>query len=268
MFVMCMFRIDFSKVRSELQARLKNCRNQLSALGSSRETTADKTKYLLTMAGSFQELTYQALTTEYAGDEVFERSPNLKIATLVRNRSEFFARAFDKYAHTYEFEGKGDDQPDAEPAKKLNVRLDKGVSDLEDIIGDIDDDVEMPLKGEIFEWLKELHHNSRGFELGTYQPSILSNSMKKQSLKWETLAIGYLSDIITMVHKFVVDMLEHVCPEKSVRQELMVILSEQLAAQYTRALDHVKFLLQVECAENPGTVNQYFATGLHDRYGS
>ena len=199
---------------------------------------------------------------------MFERCPSLKIATLVRNRSEFFARAFDKYAHTYEFEGKDDENVDNKLAKNLTIRLEEDIPDLEDITCDIDDEVEMPLKGKIFEWLKELHHNSRGFELGTYQPSILSNSMKKQSLKWEALATGYLSDIITMVHRFIVDLLEHVCPEKTVRQELMVVLMEQLTAQYSRAIEHVTFLLQVECAENPGTMNQYFATGLHDRYVS
>jgi len=71
-----------------------------------------------------------------------------------------------------------------------------------------------------------------------------------------------------MVHKFITDLLQHVCPEASVRQELMVILMEQLTTQYTRAIEHVKFLLQVECAENPGTLNSWFVSALQNRYVS
>jgi len=216
------------------------------------------------MAGEFQELTYQALNTEYAGDQIFERLPHLKIATLVRNRNELFAKDFEKFAHTYEFDGQTSDT--VEPTKIVTVRVEEDFADLEDYLLSMDTTIEVPLKGKIFDWLKALHHNSRGFELGTYQPSILSNSMKKQSLKWEALAMGYVSDIITMVHKFIVDLLEHLCPERSIRQELMVILTEQLAVQYTRAIEHVMFLLQNECAENPGTLNQEFTKNLDSRY--
>lgn len=241
------------------------CRQQLSALGYSRETPADKSKFLLDMATQFQELTQQALSTEYAGDEIFDRCPELKIATLVRNRSELFGRVFEKYAHAYDFDlGVATTSVDDENAETRKVRREPQLIDLDDIIGDIDDEIDIPEKGKILEWLKALYHNSRGFELGTFQASILSNSMRKQAVKWEAIAIGYISDIIVMVHKFIVVLLEHVCSDKTVRAELMAVLMEKLAVQYRKAIDHVHFLLQVECTESPGTLNGYFNMALQD----
>lgn len=215
------------------------------------------------MATRFQELTAQALSTEYAGDDVFERFPNLKIATLVRNRSELFGRVFEKYAHAYEFHEAS--VGDAEDGQTRAVRREKTIAELEEILSSAADEVAVPEKDKILSWLGGLYQNSRGFELGTFQASILSNSMKKQAVKWETVAVGYVSDIITMVHKFISDLLEHVCPDKSVRAELTVVLMDKLTPQYRRALDHVDFLLQVECAESPGTLNSYFNKSLQDR---
>jgi len=219
------------------------------------------------MSSEFQALTTQALCTEYASNAIFERCPNLKIATLVRNRSELFANDFRKYAHTYEFQGQAQDTGSRESRKPVTVtvRVKKDVADLEGLLTS-DSTIEMPLKGKTFDWLRELHINSRGFELGTYQPSILSNSMKMQSIKWEAVAMGYISDIITMVHNFIVDLLEHVCPEESIRHELMVVLNERLTAQYTSAIESALFLLQIECAESPSTLDEDFTTNLDNRY--
>jgi hypothetical protein len=221
------------------------------------------------MSTRYQELTVQALTTEYAGDEVFDRCPNLKIATLVRNRSETFGRIFEKYAHAYDFDlgvSAGEANADDEDLKSRAVRREEDLPELEEVTGFAGDEVAGPEKGKILEWLKNLYHTSRGFELGTFQASILSTSMKKQSVKWDTVAMGYISDVITMVHKFIIDMLQHVCPDNRVRRELTAVLMKTLTPMYMTAIDHVSFLLQVECSENPGTLNGYFAQSLRDRY--
>lgn len=129
---------------------------------------------------------------------------------------------------------------------------------------DLDEEVDLPKQGKILEWLKDLYHNSRGFELGTFQASIL-NSMRKQAVKWETIAMGYINDVIVMIHKFIITLLEHICPDNTFRRELMIVLMEKLAVQYRKAIDHVTFLLQIECNEHPCTLNNYFNMTLQNR---
>ena len=45
-------------------------------------------------------------------------------------------------------------------------------------------------------WVEKLWRQSRAFELGTFQPSIIAAMMQVQAEKWRPLAAGYVSDII------------------------------------------------------------------------
>lgn len=57
--------------------------------------------------------------------------------------------------------------------------------------------------------------------MGTFNPALLSAIMKKQSTKWTVLALGYASDVIAMIHNFIVHVLERVCPDGRVRDNLL-----------------------------------------------
>lgn len=69
-----------------------------------------------------------------------------------------------------------------------------------------------PRGGSIHVWLKEVYRGARGFELGTLNSSLLEVTMKRQSRKWKSLALGYIADIVTLTHTFVIDLLRVVCP--------------------------------------------------------
>ena len=56
------------------------------------------------------------------------------------------------------------------------------------------------------EWLATVYKTSRGFELGTFDNSLIAMTMKTQSSKWEGLALGYISDIVSMAHTFIIDL--------------------------------------------------------------
>lgn len=69
-----------------------------------------------------------------------------------------------------------------------------------------------PIKEDILAWLKKIHSESRGLELGTFQQSILPNSFKMQTAKWNDIAHGYISNIITIAHSFINTLLDAVSP--------------------------------------------------------
>ncbi|KAI9894600.1 MAG: hypothetical protein M1814_001955 [Vezdaea aestivalis] len=133
--------------------------------------------------------------------------------------------------------------------------------DLEGIIPE-DEEVDAEIGHSIFDWLEGVYKNSRGLGLGTLHSSILSQTMKTQTSRWNTIALGYVSDIIGMTHKFITDLLELVCPEKRVRDALISALTDGLMTRYKKALDMVHFLLRVERAGTPSTLNHYFNDNL------
>lgn len=72
-------------------------------------------------------------------------------------------------------------------------------------------EIRCPVDRGISRWIEKLYCDSRGFEIGTFNPCLLSSLMKKQPARWPTLAEGYISDIITIVHTFIRKALCRVC---------------------------------------------------------
>lgn len=124
----------------------------------------------------------------------------------------------------------------------------------------------MPEARDILYWLKSIHRESRGFELGTFSPAILAVSMQAQAHKWPNLALGYVSDMIALVHSFVIKLLKEIVPNRHVREGLISLLVDGLKEKYLKALDHTSLLLKVELEGTPATYNHYFNDTLNKRY--
>jgi len=239
----------------------------------------DQTRYLLELASSFQNLTSKALATDYGASDIFEEHPSLKITTLVHTRDERLAEQVAALGHLTDFEplpsstnpSASTTDPDLEhrsSAEPVNRRV-REVADHPDVVDILlDQDIEVREQDPYYksmQWLKDLHNSSRGFELGTFQASILPNAMKVQSSNWEPLALGYVSDIICIVHNFVVLLLEGLCPEENVREALLSVMLDGLAKSYNQSLQFVHLILSVERTETPATLDKAFAMELHQR---
>jgi hypothetical protein len=78
-----------------------------------------------------------------------------------------------------------------------------------------------PLHGKTKDWLLQVFKANQGFELGIFNASILATVMKKQSSKWEDISMGFVSDAIVLVHRFITSALISVCDDRNVRDELV-----------------------------------------------
>ena len=154
--------------------------------------------------------------------------------------------------------------PDGSISDRKRVRYKKNHAELEDITQE-DSLIPLPKPSGIKQWLEEVYKSSRGFELGTFDASLLPIIWRKQSANWEALAVGYVEDIVSLVHSFTVDLLTKICKDTRVRQALHSILLDQLTDRYRRSIDHTKFLLTVERSGTPMTMNHYFADNLEKR---
>lgn len=276
-------RREFPKVKAEISRKLLACKESLKGLGAERETPAEQTKYLLAMAMEFQRIASLALDAKYGGDAVFDQRPCLKLATMVVNRNETFSKAIEANGHTFRFStaGRSDDvgaasensaevpeeasedenEPAICPDDARKVRMTENHPDLEAILYQ-HVSLDEPVESHILGWLKEVYVNSRGFGLGTFDPSLLAITMREQSVKWNSLAFGYISDIVVMVHNFICESLEIVCPDERVRAGLSSRLADCLLEKYKRANSNVEFILDVERSGTPATLNHYFNDNL------
>ncbi len=290
------------QVKAEISAKLKLCRHQLDALGPSRATRQQQYQFLLELATQYQTITSLALKAHYGGDDVFETTPSLKLATAIVNRNASFSDDVWQRGHALAFikdkDGKDKDPTptyfsnpspfaaqgplgtppnnpvnpmDRAPSRSASgfgqvksVRYEKDHSELEDIMQE-NVLIPLPKAAGIKQWLENVYKSSRGFELGTFDASLLPIIWKKQSVNWEALALGYVDDIVTIVHSFTVELLAVVCKDSRARQGLHSVLLDQLTDRYKKSIEHTKFLLAVERSGTPMTTNHYFADNLEKR---
>lgn len=150
---------------------------------------------------------------------------------------------------------------DDEEEQHHPVRHRESEPELEGILHD-ECTVPMPKPTGIIPWLEKEYKSSRGFELGTFDASLLPNVWKKQSANWDDLTLGYVSDIVSLVHDFILALLSAICEYQRIRSALMSMLMDGLIERYKKGMDHAKFILFVEKTGTPLTANRYFADNL------
>ncbi|KAL8693662.1 MAG: hypothetical protein Q9218_001572 [Villophora microphyllina] len=263
-------RREFSHVRSDVVRTLKAAEKKLHLLGPCRETREQQQKYLLDLATQFQALTTQALAAHYGSDDAFESKPNLTLATAVIDRNEKLSNDIRDHGHTMEFKAEVVDVPSwesvtgtapfdiAPPVEMHATRYHWTSDELDDLLSD----EQMPTasKNDIMQWLGKLYKGSRGFELGTFNASLVPIMFQKQSSKWNNLALGYTSDIVSITHNYISALLEEICGDDRTRAGLMSAMMDKLVERYKRAIDQTCFILEVE--HDPWTNNHYFADNL------
>ena len=230
----------------------------------------------------FQKLSTEALLSNYGRTDVFDANPTLRLATAVVNRSDQMSETIAKKGHAFRFESsdshgeeewksEGDfvqnfkfaemDLEDRQSESTIKTRQVPNHPDLEDVMpGGLN--VPETSRESTQAWLIEVYRDTRGFEIGTLNSSLLAVIMERQAVKWRSLALGYIADIVTMVHTFVVDLLHVVCPIERTRIGIMSLLTDGLVDKYKLAISHVEFLLEVELDGTPATLNHYFNDNL------
>ncbi|KAF2137063.1 uncharacterized protein K452DRAFT_353671 [Aplosporella prunicola CBS 121167] len=119
-----------------------------------------------------------------------------------------------------------------------------------------------PRRKGVLRWLNNIYINSRGFELGQFDPSLLANTMKEQSKSWDHLSYRYISDVVETTHDYINTLLQIVCPDEGICQRIKSAIMDGLMERYQRAFDQVKFILHVERLGTPATQNHYFNDNL------
>lgn len=158
----------------------------------------------------------------------------------------------------------GDDSDSEDTLGHVNVDPDEFPDLSKLIISDYTKDE--PTNG-IMKWISGLHIRSRGLELGTFGPALLSSAFREQSTKWESLARQYLSKVILTIHKFILLALREVCVDERASEELLSSITNDLLTRYTNGMSQAIFLVEIERDRKPYTLNHYFNSNLQKARG-
>ncbi|XXG99120.1 Vacuolar protein sorting-associated protein 17 [Hypoxylon texense] len=270
---------EFPKLKADVAKELSTLRSQLDKMGPSRSNQHTQRAYLNKMSEEFQTLARDALNAYYTGNPIFEEKHQFRLITRVVEAREKYSEIMLEKGHTRPF---ADDQephkkdtesgkPPPPPLSDSSDDIDNcelfehnGYPELEEIFDAADTIVPKPSGGDdIFEYIEAVYRDSRGQELGTFGGALVSTMFKEQSKKWKHITLSFVGGVIVAVHRFIVEAIREICPDSRVRDELWDgYLLEELQVSYRRAMDHAKFLLEIEREGVPLTLDHYFNENL------
>lgn len=279
----------FPRLRTETRQKLADSEEELAELGHPRQTEREQQQYLAAIAGRFQSMARAALDADYSAHSALGRD-ELRLITAIVNITDKFNSDFIVSSHARHFQpvneleiednpedasvasnedAESDGDSDAssrntsegeDEAYEVQVPNPAEFSELERIIV-TDFSLEEP-QGDVMEWIGDIYRRSRGVELGTFGPSLLSNAFREQSRKWASMTKAYLSKAILIIHRFVLTTLREVCTDQRVNDELMSTLTSDLVTRYSDGMKQAMFLVDVERCKKPYTLNHYFNSNL------
>ncbi|KAJ0272106.1 hypothetical protein COL940_010625 [Colletotrichum noveboracense] len=271
---------DKELVKSMVKRYIKDSRTVILAVLPSNVDVA--TQEILTLARR-SALVRAALEADYSAHQAFARD-DLRLITTVVNLTDKFNSDFGDFGCTYMFEwqldisnlfaatvaqpptsgfatdGEGeensDDGSNATELTSCDIPDPTMYPDLEGIIV-TDWHIEPPKQG-IMKWIETVHHRSRGLDLGSVTPRILSSVFREQSAKWELISRQYLSKVILLLHRFILSALQVVCADSQVVQNILSMTIGDICAKYEASMAQVELLAGVERQQRPYTLNVSF----------
>ncbi|KID97354.1 interferon-induced GTP-binding protein Mx2, partial [Metarhizium majus ARSEF 297] len=260
---------ELPNVKSEIEKHKRECVARLAAMGEPRADDNSQRQYLVKIASRMQDITKSALNGYYAGEALFKKKPGFKLITKILKLNETFSNEFWKRGHYQHFGSKWDDE--GENMLGNNAELfpfDTPFSLYQELADIIVTDFECPkaLKGPMTPLIQEVYDSSRGPELGTFNGTVLADVFDTTTQKWEGLVVTHTSKAIVLVHDYIYNLLNELCPDPAVMDQLWDnILVEELCERYRRAMEMARFLLEIERSRPPLTFNHYFNATLQKK---
>ncbi|KAI4265525.1 MAG: hypothetical protein L6R38_009355 [Xanthoria sp. 2 TBL-2021] len=275
-------RENFRDVAADVNQLIDNCHQMLQALGPERSSKTEQRGYLLRIGTSFQYLMSHALDAYYGRDAVFASHDELRLATVIKELQEEFSTTMRLAGHTRDFQrsqngeriGANGVVNQAEPGDDSDLENSPGqgsrlllvvdserCSELRRTLSKFKKPMDTP-RDNIDTWIRREYNRSKGFEIGTINPSLLPALYHEQMRYWRYHTMEHVDRVIEAVHSFIFSLLRHVCPDVAIRDRLWARLLGPLLLSYDKAIAHAKLLLEIEEVGNMRTLNHYFAVTL------
>ncbi|KAI0598307.1 P-loop containing nucleoside triphosphate hydrolase protein [Biscogniauxia sp. FL1348] len=268
---------EFPQLKRDVAKKLATARTERDKMGPSRSNQHTQRAYLNKISEKFQSLVRDAIEPDYTASKLLTDHLDLRLVTRIVELSDKYVEEMTKNGHMRAFIS-DNHRENGSPSKGQFVDTDSEEEDiylpssplldeypeLEEILDPTDTILPDPSGPvDIIDYIEEVYKGSRGQELGTFGSRLLGTVFKEQSKKWEPITLWYINQAIICVHHFIYVAIKDVCPDPKVQDVLWdEFLLEQLQASYRKAVEHAKFLLEIERETRPYTLNHYFNDNL------
>lgn len=268
-------RREFPSLRREIGEMQAACQRELDGLGPARPTEKEQRSYLCSIAKRFEDYTRGALDAQYSYHEFFD-TPDVRLITCLVNMTATFSQYFQQYGRLHEFQDVGNNKnlvveelPAEEPTSEwiaFRAVLRESLADcvvymdefpeLGDIVTD-ETEIDAPVD-DIMGWINQLYGHSRGMDLGTFNPNLLSAVFTEQSREWGKMVRVYMGEVVRLIHHFMTKALEDICADDEIAKEIWSSILDPVLQKYRSGLDQALLLVDVERRQRPFTLNRSF----------
>jgi hypothetical protein len=268
-------RRSFQGVAVDIRILIGKLEQQLEVIGPVRQTAYEQRNHLINVASKFREITTKAIDAYYSRDECFEMDDIFRLATLVVQMNEDFSETVHKKGFTRAFGGAraagealslgtpspGRDTAHSSPEPSAPETESPEYPELRSIMTQAEALPE-PAEDGIMEWITYKYNRSKGFEIGTTNPSLMPSLFAEQSRAWGFHALNHVTQVICKIHHFNYKVLQYCCNDDALCERLWGKLLQPLLSSYEKAVQQASFLVEIERHGNLMTTNHYFAENV------
>jgi hypothetical protein len=273
-------RQNFQGVAADIRTKVGKLEQQLQSIGPLRQTAYEQRNHLINVALKFHDITTKAIDAYYSRDQCFEMDDIFRLATLLMEMNVNFSETVHKKGFTRAFRGAKSAANTPSPSKTNPSQIpdndarrssselftpESELSDypeLQSIMAQTETIMEPPAKDGIMEWITYKYDRSKGFEIGTTNPSLMPSLFAEQSRAWGFYAQTHVMEVIRKIHHFNYKVLQYCCQDDALCERLWERLLQPLLPSYEKALHQTSFLIEVERHGNLMTMNHYFAENV------
>jgi hypothetical protein len=275
-------RQNFQAVAVDVRDKIRELEGELDSLGPARETSNDQRNHLIRIASEFREITAKAIDAYYGRDQCFE-DDGFRLATNVMEMNRHFSETIRRQGFTRSFRHNSDSavpEPATEHESDLET-ISSSQRESESSSPSFDALDSQPLQEypelktllqsevkpgkaqtDIMPWIAKEYNRSKGFGIGTLNPSLLPSLFSEQSRRWGYYANCHVKEVIRNIHQFNHKALRYCCKDRILSERLWTRLALLLLPLYREALSQVSKLVNIEQGGNLMTMNHYFANNL------
>ncbi|KAF4765279.1 hypothetical protein HAV15_003258 [Penicillium sp. str.  len=241
---------ELPKVREELRELLKQNSQELSALGTERNTASQIRMYLTRISADFHALLQAGIDGAYGGrDATFFESRGgafgNRLRAMVHLENEKFANYMREFGQKRKIVSSEDSDSSEEAPSSEN-----------------EEDQILVSKEGMAAWVKQVYYRTRGRELpGNYNHALLAELFHSQSTRWGRIARDHVDAVAELVSQFLQAAAKFVIKDNKVRQNVLHSVEKSVQANLQRAIDDLDTLLEDE-ARQPITYNHYYTDNI------
>ncbi|KAI9739944.1 MAG: hypothetical protein M1818_005000 [Claussenomyces sp. TS43310] len=274
-------RRSFQGVAIDIGKMITDVERKIVLMGPVRQTVHEQRNHLIHIASKFREITTKAIDGYYSRDQCFEKGKVFRLATIIMELNHQFSETIHKNGFTRAFckaqSGSDlsrtprtaapitpptpDDDSDALCYPQASKKSNDEYPELKHIM-EIAENIPKTGDGDIMRWITVKYKQSKGFEIGTINTSLMPSLFAEQSRAWNFHAYTYVTKVIYKIHCFNHEALQYCCNDDVLCRRLWERLIQSLLPSYQRALEHVVFLTGIERHGNLITMNHYFAENV------